>query len=287
MIDSDRIAYLSERRKNFFQKLLIACFAVVQSITLTIRFKSMIYLDYLSTIVSFLIIILILLTGAMFLAWLADMNTMKGIGGHSIFIIPGLISNLPAMLLTGREREFDITLGVFVILMIVTLLFIYFTLYLYKAEYRIYIERTGIDNKLSHSYVPIKLLTAGAMPYMFAITVFSLPQLILLNPAITNTFISQFLTVFFSFNTIEGIITYGIVIFSLGVGFRFINVLPYDIAKSMKYSGDYIVNVVPGMRTQQYITKKLKLVASIGNAYLVVISVILLFVDYISQLFLT
>lgn len=278
MIKSDKIDYLSESKKSVLQKAIVFLFAVLQAMTLAIKFKTSIqptsYLSISSITMSYFVIVLVLTTGAMFLAWLADMNQLYGIGGASIFILPSLISNLPAMLVSGNSYEGVITMKIFLYLLILTLLFMSITLYLYRAEYRISIERTGIVSDFTRVYIPIKVLTAGALPYMFALTVFSLPNLILLNSSIEDTKIAYFLVTFFSFNTVAGILMYGLLIFILGLGFSFINVRPYDIAKNMKYSGEYILNIVPGKETQNYIKKKLLFVSSIGNLYLVIVSII-------------
>lgn len=259
MIQSDKIDYLSEAKKAAFQKTIVCLFAVLQAITLSIKFRISItsthYLSISSVTMSYFVIILVLTTGAMFLAWLVDMNQLYGIGGASIFILPSLISNLPAMLVFGNSYEVAMTTKLFLVLLILTLLFICVTMFLSRAEYRISIERTGIVSNFTCSYIPIKVLTAGALPYMFALTVFSLPSLILFNPNVAETKLAYFLVTFFSFNTVAGIMMYGFLIFILGVGFSFINVRPYDIAKNMKYSGEYILTIIPGEKTQNYIKK--------------------------------
>lgn len=155
----------------------------------------------------------------MFVSWLSDINSEKGVGAQSLFILPGLISNIPAMLVSGQSGTLRINSSFIIGLLIITLIYIVVTVFLYNSEYRIAIQRTGIDSKFNHSYIPIRLLTAGAMPFMFAVTVFSIPQLLLLNDRWTNTLFSSVLSRLFSFNTVEGIITYGIILYALGMGF--------------------------------------------------------------------
>ena len=81
---------------------------------------------------------------------------------------------------------------------------------------------------------------------MFAVTVFSMPQLLLLNEKWGDTGFSNFITTYFSFNNVRGVFTYGLILYVLGYGFSFINVRPYDIAKNLKETGDYILNIAPG-----------------------------------------
>lgn len=291
MIDSDKINNLSLKQRSILQKLLLLVFAGLQGLALTYRFKTFFFKEafpQMKEIHFFVLSILLLATGAMFLSWLSDVNTEKGIGAQALFILPGLFGNLPRMLISGQVERKSITIPMIIGLVLITLIFIAVTLFLFKSELRIKVERTGVDSRLVDSYIPIKLLTSGAMPFMFAITVFSLPQLLLLNPAWKNTWFSKFLAEFFSFSTVQGIFTYGLVIFLLGLGFSFINVRPHDIADGLQKSGDYIFDVMPGEPTEQYLKQKLLRISFVGNCYLVFVSWFPLFIGlkipYISNL---
>ncbi len=58
-----------------------------------------------SVVLLFLGAVLILTAGGLFVAWLADINIDKGIGGQSLFIVPGLLMNIPAMLISGQTES--------------------------------------------------------------------------------------------------------------------------------------------------------------------------------------
>lgn len=280
MIDEERVNNFSMKQIGYIQRGLTLIFTVIQSIALVLRFKtSIVTVAFFTSETSALLAgVLLLTTGGMFISWLADINIVKGIGGQSLFILPGLMANIPSMLISGQSGPISFTNQFIIILILITLLFIYLTMYLYHSEYRIVIERTGIDTISKHSYIPIRLLPAGAMPFMFAVTVFSMPQLLLLNAKWNDTWFSNFITTYFSFNSIQGIIMYGVVLYLLGWGFSFINIRPNDIAKNLKESGDYILNVPPGDQTERYIREKLTRISFVGNAYLVFISLIPMFI---------
>lgn len=280
MIDEERVNNFSMKQIGYIQRGLTLIFTVIQSIALVLRFKTSIVTVafFTSETTALLAGVLLLTTGGMFISWLADINIVKGIGGQSLFILPGLMANIPSMLISGQSGPISFTNQFIIILVLITLLFIYLTMYLYHSEYRIVIERTGIDTISKHSYIPIRLLPAGAMPFMFAVTVFSMPQLLLLNEKWNDTWFSNFITTYFSFNSIQGIIMYGVVLYLLGWGFSFINIRPNDIAKNLKESGDYILNVPPGDQTERYIREKLTRISFVGNAYLVFISLIPMFI---------
>ncbi|MBO0452054.1 MULTISPECIES: accessory Sec system protein translocase subunit SecY2 [Enterococcus] len=281
MIDTDRINNLSIKQRGYIQRSLTLIFAIAQGIALMLKFEPLIDDQRFPGVSKFLIscmVITIITTGAMFVSWISDINSEKGIGAQSLFILPGLLSNLPAMLISGQSGTLRLDSRYFIGLFIITLIYIVVTIFLYNSEYRVQIQRTGIESKFNNSYIPIRLLTAGAMPFMFAVTVFSIPQLLLLNDRWSNTFFSNILSKMFSFNTVEGILTYGIILYALGMGFSYINVRPHDIAKNLKESGDYIYEVVPGAETEKYIKKKLSTIAMVGNSYLVLVSLIPLFI---------
>lgn len=280
MIDEERVNNFSTKQVGYIQRALTLIFTILQSIALVFRFKSSVEpTSFLaSDTKSLLAGVLLLTAGGLFIAWLADINITKGIGGQSLFILPGLMANIPSMLISGQTATVAFNNQFIIALIVITLLFIYLTMYLYHSEYRIVIERTGLDTVSKHSYIPIRLLPAGAMPFMFAVTVFSMPQLLLLNEKWNDTWFSNFITTYFSFNTIQGSIMYGVVLYLLGWGFSFINIRPNDIAKNLKESGDYILNVPPGEKTEKYIREKLTRIAFVGNAYLVFISLIPMFI---------
>jgi preprotein translocase subunit SecY len=287
MIDTESIGNLSTKRIGYIQRSLTLLFAILQSCALVLKFRSsMIDQKAIggSIVLLFLGAVLLLTAGGLFVAWLADINIDKGIGGQSLFIVPGLLMNIPAMLISGQTESVHLSQNFIIGLVMVTLVFIYLTLFLYNAEYRINIERTGIDSRFNNSYIPIRLLPAGAMPFMFAVTVFSMPQLLLLNEKWGDTGFSNFITTYFSFNNVRGIFTYGLILYVLGYGFSFINVRPYDIAKNLKETGDYILNVAPGKQTERYILKRLSTVALLGNSYLVIVSMIPLLIGLQNQI---
>ncbi|NVN59415.1 accessory Sec system protein translocase subunit SecY2 [Enterococcus avium] len=281
MIDTDRINNLSNKQRGYIQRVLTLIFAIAQGIALMLKFEPLVDFKQfpgISKFAIFCVVIMILTTGAMFVSWISDINSEKGIGSQSLFILPGLLSNLPAMLISGQSGTLRLNSSYFLGLFVITFVYIVITIFLYNSEYRINIQRTGIDSKFNNSYIPIRLLTAGAMPFMFAVTVFSIPQLLLLNERWSNTLFSSILSKLFSFNTVEGIITYGVILYALGMGFSYINVRLHDIAKHLKESGDYIYEIVPGAETEKYIKKKLSTIAMVGNSYLVLVSLIPLFI---------
>ena len=203
----------------------------------------------------------------------------KGVGKQMVLILPGLLANIPAMLFSGQTNKgFFITPLGMGILIPVTLLFLFASVFLYKGERRINVQQTAIDVSFQNSYIPIKVLSAGALPFMFGVTLFSIPQLFTLVPSLKNTTFLYIITQMFSYTTVIGIITYGVVIVLLGYGFSHVNIRVFDIAKSLRNSGDYILGVTPGRATERFLRKILNRMIVMGNTYMLVVSLVPMFI---------
>lgn len=278
MLDIDVIKHLSEKHSGIIRRILIFSFCLLQAIGTVFRFKDrIIYSDYpqLSTMLVNIFFVIILITGGMIVSYIAEVNTRKGIGKQMVIILPGLMANIPAMLLSGQEGGglFTTAKGL-MILLIVTVVFLYISVFLYKSEYRIVVQQTGLDISFKKSYIPIKVIPAGALPFMFGVTLFSLPQLLVNVKSLHGTTFLYLITRLFSYGTVPGIITYALILIILGYGFSHVNVRVYDIAKSLRDSGDYIFDVIPGQDTENYIRKKLNNMIILNNFYMVGVSVI-------------
>ncbi|WFR76708.1 SecY family transport protein [Lactococcus lactis] len=256
MLDIDSINNLSKKQAGFIQRILTFIFCMLQAITTIAHFKTSISYEKFGRLTENevnLSLVLLLITGGMIVSYIADINMKKGVGKQMVLILPGLLANIPAMLFSGQTNKgFFITPLGMGILIPVTLLFLFASVFLYKGERRINVQQTAIDVSFQNSYIPIKVLSAGALPFMFGVTLFSIPQLFTLVPSLKNTTFLYIITQMFSYTTVIGIITYGVVIVLLGYGFSHVNIRVFDIAKSLRNSGDYILGVTPGRATERF-----------------------------------
>ena len=146
-------------------------------------------------------------------------------------------------------------------------LLVLLTVVLYRAEYRIPIRRIGINNAYNkESYLPIRVTPAGALPFMYGMTLMMLPPFIL----------SGLLSIFPNNPTIISLVTqigiskplgvgiYAVILYILAIGFAYYNYDAYDIAKGMRQNGDYIDFVRPGDETRRFIQSKVNLLAQFG-----------------------
>lgn len=277
MLDPDSSKKMSRRKQGFIQKAITIVIAIVQALQITIIYKKRIPHLFINTNTNVAVFetIVMLVAGALFLTWLGDRNTDKGIGGPVAIIIPSMLANVPNMLVSGMGGgKFKFTVFNMTVVGIATVVILWATVFLNKAELRIPIQRTGISTNFTNSYLPIRFLSSGAMPFMFSMSLFVIPTYFTSNNIIKSSRITHIVKTFFSLNTVPGILTYGVVIILLGYGFSFINVRVADITKDLKESGDYILNVCPGKDTEKYINKQLLGIVFMSNSYFLIISVI-------------
>ena len=125
-----------------------------------------------------------------------------------------------------------------------------------------------------YSYFDILLNPAGGMPFMYAMSLVSIPQYFLmllqvLFPSVV--WISDWIK-YFSIGQPIWVYTYLVVLFVLGIAFAFVNMNGEEISDKMMKSGEYIYNVYPGESTSKYINKLIFRFALIGSTYIILMA---------------
>ncbi len=217
--------------------------------------------------------------GTLFLMWLGEQITSRGIGnGISLIIFAGIVANLPFALASLFELSRTGQLSVFVILAILVLAFavIAFIVLVERGQRRLLIQypKRQIGNKITQaesSHLPIKVNAAGVIPPIFA------SSLLLLPVTIANFSAGQGPD---WLNQATALLGHGrplyLVLFAaLIVFFAFfqtsISFNPQETADNLKKSGGFILGIRPGEKTAEFIDWILTRLTVIGAAYLVVI----------------
>lgn len=277
LVARDRLSQLSQDQKGLIQTWLTLVFAILQVIPLTFSMLSSAkpIVHGFSPLQLFLTTALIFVAGAMFAAWMAGINAKFGVGGPFVMIIPGIVTGITGSLklvngsiLTHLDRT--------LILLAVTLVFMYVTTALYSAEYHMDVQRIGIDRRSKDGYFAFRILVGGGMPLMFATTFMYFPIYIMQALKYHNTAVMNL----FDVTKIQGIWMYGLVIYLLGFAFSFVNVVPDQTAKDMKESGDYIIGVQPGVTTERYITRRVVFFAIFGSLFLSIVVIFPMLLGY-------
>jgi preprotein translocase subunit SecY len=217
----------------------------------------------------------IITTGTIFLMWLWEIMTEKGIGnGISIIITAWVLAAVPNVVMGHISSE---NYGLFAGLILATLLIIYIIIKFTEWTRRIPViyTRTGREEK---SYFPIRVNQAGMVPIIFAVSLVTFPSIlgqILSNWTGTWKDIGEFLTTWFSmWNPSWALI---IVYFLLVLWFSFFYVsITFNveqIAESIQKRGGYIPGIRPWAETEEYFAKVSGHLNLFGWSFLALIAV--------------
>ena len=217
---------------------------------------------------------LVLMAGTYFLIWLTDLNAAMGLGGSIMIVMASMIAYIPQDIWNSIQ-ELKISSLWLALMLVFSLVFLYLAVTVERSKYRIPVNKINIHNRFKkYSYLDIRLNPAGGMPIMYAMTLVSIPQYVLLiihflQP--DNQLIEQWIEAL-SMGSPAWFILYLLTIFILALAFAFINISGDRIAERMQKSGEYIENVYPGGATRRYINGLVTYFALVGAFYLILIS---------------
>lgn len=222
-----------------------------------------------------------LVGGTMFLMWLGEQITARGIGnGTSLIIFTGIVAGLPAAVARTFELQRTGALSTEALLLIITiaLSLIAFIVFMERAQRKILVQfpKRQVGNKLfagDSTHLPLKLNTAGVIPPIFASSLLLFP--------LTMASFSQgqgpewlnVITRYLAHGQPLYILLYVAVIvffcfFYSGVVFN-----PDDTADNLKKNSGFIPGIRPGKNTAEYLSFVLKRLTVVGAAYLAFICV--------------
>ena len=213
---------------------------------------------------------ILLIAGTFFLVWLSDLNSLFGIGGSIVILIASMMANLPYQIMDSIDK-LGIGWNVLLPLILFSLVFLYVSGVVQRARYRIPINKINIHNRFKqYSYLDIMLNPAGGMPFMYAMSLVSIPQYVFMliqfihpenkwtSGAIKALTVGQPLW----------LVVYLVMLFVLGLAFAFVNVSGEQISERMRKSGEYIYGVYPGQETSAYINHLVLRLGFIGALYM-------------------
>ncbi|MEG0162319.1 MAG: preprotein translocase subunit SecY [Mucinivorans sp.] len=227
----------------------------------------------------------ILIAGTMFVMWLGEKITDKGIGnGISLIIMIGIIARLPHALLGEVNARFTTAGGGFVMLIVeLVLLFLVFaaTIALVQAVRRIPVQyaKRIVGNKQYggvRQYIPLKINAAGVMPIIFAQAIMMLPALFGSFEA-TRGFAATFANIYgFWYNMIFFIL---VVIFTYF--YTAITINTNQMSDDMKRNGGFIPGIKPGKLTASYLDQVMTRITLPGSIFLGIIAILPVFAKMI------
>ena len=124
--------------------------------------------------------VLLLIAGTFFLVWLSDLNSLFGVGGSLVILMSSMVSSMPQNILKSIQ-ELQVGPLLIVALLMLSMVFLAIAVRVQRARYRILVNKIMIHNRFKrYSYLDILLNPAGGMPFMYAMSLVSIPQYSLL-----------------------------------------------------------------------------------------------------------
>ena len=219
-----------------------------------------------------------IVAGTIFLMWLGEQITQRGIGnGISLIIFSGIVAEIPRALVTtfelGRTGAISTVMIIFIfVLLVLTILFIVF---MERALRKILINypKRQMGNKMyggDSSHLPLKINSAGVIPAIFASALLLLPVTFSnFNISENETFLN--ISSYFSQGQPLYMILYasGIIFFTFF--YTSITFNPNETAENLRKYGGFIPGIRPGESTALYIDTILTRLTTIGALYLTLV----------------
>ncbi|WP_095011814.1 preprotein translocase subunit SecY [Tsuneonella mangrovi] len=235
-----------------------------------------------------IVAVISLVGGSMFLLWLGEQITSRGIGnGVSLIIMAGIISRFPSFTANLFEGGRSGSIGPFVIIGFVGMIvgLVVFICFMERAQRRLlvqYPKRASAKGMMQadRSHLPLKLNTAGVIPPIFASSLLLLPLTITqfagegINADSTAGTIINTLNFYLRHGQPLYMLLYasGIIFFSFFYTAVVFN--PEETAENLKKNGGFIPGIRPGKRTQDYLDYVLTRITVVGALYLTLVCVI-------------
>jgi preprotein translocase subunit SecY len=249
-------------------------------------------------LLSSLTILISLVAGTMFAMWLGQLITEQGIGnGISLIIFGGIVSQLPANIGQLLETQQYLTLVLFILVTIATMLVIVIVL---EGQRRILVQygkrvRVMRGNRQvvtggQSTYIPLRVNTAGMIPIIFA-------QSLLLFPGTIASYFQNVegvigsIATFFATTFTPSSAIYWILYFFLVIGFTYfytdVIFREQNLAENLQKQGGFVPGIRPGKRTEDYLNAVMSRITFVGALFLGGIAILPWLVSLVTRTSLT
>ena len=231
---------------------------------------------------SYAYIAVIFTAGTMFLMWLADRISMKGIGnGTSMIIFAGIVADMPNTWKTvyatflGEEATSSLGWGGFIAYCIMYVAIIVLVVLMQLAERRIPIQQSSSQalnkTKGDLNHIPLKINSASVIPVIFASPLIQGPQII---ASWVNNDAYQWLQKICDFSSPWFLCFYAVLIILFTFFYTNLTIDPQKMADDLGKNGQYIPGVRPGTETKNYVSKVLNRITVLGALLLTFIAIL-------------
>src|SRR5260221_8937095 len=279
---------LGRRKITQWTRYLTMLLSILQSMDIDFTLQSQKFVMNLGP--SFVLMTIITLTtGSIFIMWLGEQITERGVGnGMSLLIFSGIVVGLPraVMDLYGKAKSQtwgSFTIPILFILVAVMVLVVAFIVFMERSERRIPVQyakrvvgRRIMGGQATH--LPLRVNSGGVMPVIFASSLLSIPQFLTLSNAFKpgGTLNRYFGGVLEQLKWGEPLYT---LLYAVGIiffAYFYVSIVfnPSEVADNMRKYGGFIPGIRPGARTAASINEVLTRITLVGALYLIIISFI-------------
>jgi preprotein translocase subunit SecY len=217
--------------------------------------------------------------GTLFLMWLGEQITSRGIGnGSSLIIFAGIVAHLPVTIIGALELGRTGALSPVIILgvAVAAVVLVYFIVFMERAQRRILINypKRQVGNRMYEgqtSFLPLKLNTSGVIPPIFASSLLLLPATAASFSANNGTGWLGTLTAYLGHGTPLFMALYAALIIFFTFFYTAVVFNPQETADNLKKHGGFIPGIRPGERTAAFLDKVLTRITVVGALYLTLV----------------
>lgn len=217
--------------------------------------------------------------GTVFLMWLGEQITARGIGnGISLIIFAGIVAELPRALAQtlelGRTGQFGFLTIIGLFIMVVGV--IAFIVFIERAQRRVIVQypKRQVGNKMfggDTNHLPLKLNTSGVIPPIFASALLFLPLTVIGFSGVEGGDVAEMINRYLARGTISFMVLYGALIAFFAFFYTAIVFNPEENAETLRKYGGFIPGIRPGKHTAEYLDYVLTRLTTVGALYLVFI----------------
>ncbi len=264
-----------------WSRLLTVPIAVLQAVGFLFLLESQGVIAHLGS-VPLIANIALVASGSMLLMWIGELVTEFGIGnGVSLIILAGILSRVPAGISETIFASTAANIPSYLAFLVLALAMIYAVVVVSDAERSIPIAyarqvRGAALAQGAATYLPIRLLQAGVIPIIFALSLLLLPQMALSMLAAAHISFASGAALWYT-AFLSNPWKYGAVYFILVVLFTYfytaVTFEPHRVAEDLQKTGAFVPGVRPGRETEEYIGKVVNRVTLPGAAFLGLLAV--------------
>jgi preprotein translocase subunit SecY len=229
-----------------------------------------------------LMTIMTLTTGSVFVMWLGEQITERGIGnGMSLLIYAGIVVGLPTAIgaTIAQLQTGEITLFRLILLLLVMILVVAAIVFVERGHRKVTVQyaRRMVGRRMyggASTHIPLKVNTGGVMPVIFASSILAFPATIASMPFLANNAVARGIVTQLGQGYPLYLLLYVSMIIFFAYFYTAIIFNPDDVAENMRKYGGFVPGIRPGKRTAEYIDSILARITLAGAIYLAAVALL-------------